>query len=207
MNMHLKARHTDSAAALPKLADFPDFVAARDKLQQIAAEFNDAAAELVDIDKNLDLLKKAKDRQIDEAARARIEDKQTPIQSVFVKNRADVQLKVDIARQALMLQTDIYEEAKSRRSSEILAIARPAHEKMARTVLDAAVALSAALEAEEQFRVALARDGVVSTISMGAGSIFKVPPHAIRKTLDRRSWSSPLNYFGRAILGDAWHAK
>ncbi len=206
MNMHLEVRHADSAAALPKLADFPDFVAARDKLRQIAAEFNEAAAELVDIDKNLELLKKARDRQIDEAARARIEDKQTPLRSVSVKNRADAQLKVDVARQALMLQTEIYEEIKNRRSSEILARARPAHEKLARSVLDAAVALSAALEAEEKFRVELARDGVVSTISMGAGSIFTVAPHAIRRALDRRNWSSPLNYFGRAVLGDAWHA-
>lgn len=205
MNMPLKIRHADSAT-LPKLADFSDFVAERDKLRQIAAEFNEASAELVDVDKNLELLKKARNHQIDEAARARIENKQTPIQSVFVKNRADVQLKVDVARQALNLQTDIYEEVRNRRSSEILSMARPAHEKLARAALDAAVALSVALEAEEQFRMALARDGVVSTISMGAGSIFTVAPHAIRRALDRRNWSSPLNYFGRAVLGDAWHA-
>lgn len=203
MTLALKVRRADSATpVLPRLADFADFVEARDKLRQIAAEFNAATAELTEIDKNIELLSRARECQIDEAARARLDGKPTQMREALVKSRQDIQLKVDVARRALMLQTDAFQAIKRKRTGEVIEQIRPVHSKLLAAVLDAAVALSSALEAEESLRIELAREDVV-----GINSTILTPvPIAIRKAVARQAWASPLNYLGRAVIGPEWHS-
>lgn len=100
-----------------------------------------------------------------------------------------------------MLQTDAFQAINNTRATEIIAQARPIHEKLIGEVLEAALAFSSALEAEEAFRIELARDDVVSMSS----TVLTPVPYAMRNVLTRRNWSSPLNYLGRAVVGPAWH--
>lgn len=205
MNAVVKLRRADSTApGLPHLSDFPDFVAERDKLRQIAGEYDEAVAALANVERDLAATRKADGERIDEAARARIDGKPLPARATLIQSRDDMRERVNVLRRALMLQTGNFDEAKGRAAEEIIAKARPTQDALIGSVLTAAISLHEALSAEEDFRAKLAADGVVGTATGGAGGVFKAIPPALRAVAARGKWGSPLNILGRIVHADAW---
>jgi hypothetical protein len=193
--------------AIPRLDDFNDFVAERDKLREIAKEFNEATVELADHEAILRNFRRARDKQIDEAAQDRVENKQLPSLVRITDRRDELQSKIDVLRRAVEMQTDVYEEVKGRRALDILLATKPLFEAHLRQIFDAMLALDAALRAEEDLRGSLVAGGVIGAHSAPPGWL-RWASQLRNKIGSGRDWSSLLNRFGRDLHGaETWHRK
>lgn len=182
------------------LEDFPNFVEARAKLRSIAAEHDAADAALKAINDEIQVMDRSVGRAVDEAARARLENRQMPTRAALGRDRAERDFEVRALREALLRQADIVDALRAQCAAEIWRVEKPAHQAAMSRILDATIALADALAAEREMVADLARRGV---------SVADLPrDHAIATAIgSRRAWSSGVNRIGRmvsAYIGRTW---
>jgi hypothetical protein len=186
---------------LPKLEDFPEYVAERDKLQRIAADFNAATGLLHEIDERRKAMTKILAKAVDDRARAIVEDKQTPVRTVLESDRAQIELDVASLRAALTMQADRLDAVKIICVEQIIEQVKPKHQRMMAEIREKLLAVSDALDADHAFRVALYNEGV----SFSAWPV--IPGNLVRAIGSRAAFSSGVNVADRVIseyLGRAW---
>lgn len=193
-------KSTTRLDSLPTLDDFPDYVIEREKLRRIISEFEQAESTLASVDKSLTNMRRARANYADESARARIEGKQEPIKIVLQADRDKLDLEVQVLRSAVMQQSERTLVLRDRYANEIFERAKQQHLQLMNNILAATVALSEALDAENDFIGQLRHIGVNCSSLPRCWKVF----NAIGS---RRQWVSGVNEVGRLIsayLGREW---
>jgi hypothetical protein len=188
------------STALPTLEDFPDYIAEREKLHTVSEQFEQASNLLANVNRSLAWMNAATSNHADEVARARLEDRQEPVKIVLKADRDKLEFDVQVWRSAVMQQSDRVRELRDRYANEIFERTRPQHRRLMDDILTATVALSEALDAEDDFVRDLQRLGVSVTALPRYWKIFNAVG-------SRRQWTSGVNEAGRLIsayVGRAW---
>jgi hypothetical protein len=199
--MALRPRLVTSQPTPTKLDDFPEFVEERERLRSIANEYNLHEGALRAAEGSLKRLSALVAKEIDESACALVENRQAPIRATLTADREQLDFHVKTLRRALALQAERLEEVQARCVEELLAIWRPEHQRIMQRILDTAVAVGEALDADQDFRLAARAAGLND-------SAF--PQIGLRLTNavgSRRHWASAINALGRqasAYLGRQW---
>jgi hypothetical protein len=183
------------------LEDFAEFCEAREKLRSIANEYNQHEGAIRAAEGSLSRLNVLIAKEIDAAARARIEDRQAPIRATLTADREQLDFHVKSLRRALALQAERLEEVQGRCVEELIAIWRPEHQRLVQKILHAATALGETLDAEHDFRLAAQAAGLND-------SAFPRPGLRLTNAIgSRRHWASAINELGRRAseyLGRTW---
>lgn len=199
MNNVLKMMKSAQGRVHRKLEDFPEWVAACDKLRALADEFNAAEAKLRSATGSLAEL--ARKEAVNQAAEARLSEKAPLHHMSLVLEREQAEFSTSVAREALGQQSEIVREVESRCTFEILKEVRPEHKRLLGNTLAAVVQLAECLEAERVLRESLSREHV---------PVSDMPnvTYGIRMAIGtRESWSSGVNQSGRNLseyLGKTW---
>ncbi len=169
-------RATEVATPSLRLADFPDFVEASAKRQEIRAKRTELEAEQGRITLRLQAADEA-DQHLSAQAEAMLaghsfepqEDPQTALRQV--------QTQLEVVRRAERLAKEAYDAVRQRRSMEICRALQPAHRERVRNIARLIGQLSDACEAEADIRKGLAEDGVELVASLIPEMHF--PPAAL----------------------------
>ena len=199
--MALRPKLVTSQPAPTKLDDFPEFVEERERLRSIANEYNQHEGALRAAEQSLSRLNALIDKEIDEAARARIEDRQAPIRATLTADREQLDFHVKTLRRALSLQGARFEEVQARCVEELIAIWRPEHQRLVQNILTAAIALGETMDAEHDFRLAAQAAG------LNDSAFPRVGLRITNAVGSRRYWANTINDFGRRAfeyLGRSW---
>jgi hypothetical protein len=180
--------------------DFPEWVAACARLREIANEYNSVDERLKGVTGTIAELARRRTASIDDAVNARLANLPQPI-AVLVEDREQLEVDLRIIRGVLARQSDIVHEIEGRCANEILQEARPTHERLLRDTRAAVLALSDALDAEQDFILGLVKDRV------SVNSLPSVPQRIRQAVGSRRRWASGSNEADRIIseyLGEPW---
>lgn len=180
--------------------DFPEWVAACEKLRGIGDDYNEAMARLSVVNNSL-LKTRLRSAAVDAAVAARLGNATPQSRVLLEEDIEQIELNLRVLRNAMAQQSEIVQEIESRCAAEIMREARPTHEQLIRNTRAALIALADAMDAESEFTRGLARDRV-SVASLAA------IPHRIRQAVGSRShWSSGVNEADRTVsayLGEKW---
>ena len=148
-----------------KLADIPEFKAARDRYDELSAELGEIKSQLVKLGKQRRSTGSTTISETERRARRKLDLPASTGSDDLDKRIDELQIDSHATRRALELQRRVVSEARVTASEEICRLAYPRFEQHARAVGEALETLAVAVDAEESFR----RELLDSDISLAAG--------------------------------------
>jgi hypothetical protein len=181
-----------SSEADLSLNSFPQFISEREKLRQIAAEYDEIEAERKDLTGALAKLSAARAAEIDAAARDRVAGKQLPDRSAIAAKLDSLNFRSAAAREALFQQNEIFAAVKSEYAALIIERAAPADAQRLRDIVEQAEKLADMIDAALDHRRALNRE--MATLL----TVWPPLQWFADKIGSRKCWRSNVNALARA---------
>lgn len=188
----LRVLRPERAGTLPSLEDDPEYAAERDKLRALKKELSRSGEAIRRALTEARNPNESRAKRVKEAVAARLAGRPVPV--VQRQSLEELEVQDEVIRAAFAEQAAVVAAIRDHCATEILNQARPAHEQLLKRVLDAAAALSNALDEEADFREAVTQAGAspnvlpdVSDLRAAIGS--------------RRDWGSRINTVGRRVCG------
>ena len=190
MGVRESLRLLQPAEQIRRLLDDQEYRLESEKLQAIAADYDAARARLAAIDNSLVALDNAVRAQVEEAVRARIEDRQLPVRATFASDRGPAAFEVQVLREAMIRQAEKLAEVRARVSAVVVETMTARHRDIAAKVVDLTQQLAEALDKEFDLRAELQRDGISPAMWPQFSDLYL-------RLGSRRNWGSLVNSITR----------